>query len=158
MLIGVNFKHQSIGYDCFITFKGLIMIKRLLPLSLTFFLTAFTSSFQPHLTQDPIKVNQETIGDYWISKNDIQFGMRPTNAQLRLMKSQKVEIIARYLVDSNGNVFDLQILESNVDISFENLVQNTLSRREFEVAKTNSSRQPIIATSSFVYSYEGKSE
>lgn len=93
------------------------MFKRLLPLSLTFFLTACTSVFQTHLTQDPIKVNQETIGDYWISKNDIQFGMRPTNAQLRLMKSQKVEIIARYLVDSNGNVFDLQILESNVGFS-----------------------------------------
>lgn len=128
----------------------------LLTLAFTFVLIACTSSSEPHLTQEPVKVNQENISDYWISKNDIQFEMRPSNAQLNLMKNKKVEVIARYIVDSNGDVFDVQILESNVDVSFANLVEYALDNREFEVAENNVDRQPIIATSSFVYEMKGK--
>lgn len=132
------------------------MKQMLLPLAFTFVLIACTSSSEPHLTQEPVKVNQENISDYWISKNDIQFEMRPSNAQLNLMKNKKVEVIARYIVDSNGDVFDVQILESNVDVSFANLVEYALDNREFEVAENNVDRQPIIATSSFVYEMKGK--
>lgn len=132
------------------------MKQMLLTLAFTFVLIACTSSSEPHLTQEPVKVNQENISDYWISKNDIQFEMRPSNAQLNLMKNKKVEVIARYIVDSNGDVFDVQILESNVDVSFANLVEYALDNREFEVAENNVDRQPIIATSSFVYEMKGK--
>ena len=132
------------------------MKQMLSTLAVTLVLTACASSSEPHLTQEPVKVNQENISDYWISNNDIQFEMRPSNAQLNLMKRKKVEVIASYIVDSNGDVFDIQILESNVDVSFANLVEYALDNREFEVAKNNVDRQPIIATSSFVY--EMKSE
>jgi hypothetical protein len=125
--------------------------KLFLSVTLGLVLTACATPSTPHLTQAPIKVNQETIKDYWISQSDVQFFKRPTSAQLRAMEAQKVEIVASYLVDSNGDIFDVEIVESNVDISFKDLVEDSLEKRNFRPSQSNTYRQPIIVLSSFVF-------
>ncbi|WP_100657647.1 hypothetical protein [Alteromonas flava] len=115
------------------------------------FLTACVSTSEPHLVQDPVKVSPDTIDDYWVSQNDVQFNIRPSSKQLRVMEEQKVVVDARYLVDSNGNVHDIEILDSNVEVSFLNMVERALERRDFKPAESNPNRVPIIAVSRFTY-------
>ena len=127
-------------------------MKRLvLPAVLCVALNACASLTSPYLTQAPIKVSQETIDDYWISENNVQFFKRPTKAQLRAMEAQTVEIVASYLVDSNGDIHELVIIESNVDVSFVDLVKDSLDKRNFRPSESNTVRQPIIALSNFTF-------
>ena len=127
------------------------MRKLILPAVLCVVLNGCASLSSPHLTQAPIKVSQQTIKDYWISENAVQFFKRPTKAQLRAMEAQTVEIVASYLVDSNGDIHELEIIESNVDISFIDLVKDSLDKRNFRPSENNTARQPIIVFSSFTF-------
>ena len=98
---------------------------------------------EPQLNTEPVSASN--LKDYWLSKHNNQ-PSKLNRIQLKQLKDQNVKIIARYLIDSNGNVYDVKIIETNTDVSFTNLVAKSLQKRKFYPSPLNQARQPVYAT------------
>jgi outer membrane biosynthesis protein TonB len=97
----------------------------------------------PQLNTEP--VNTSNLKDYWLSKHNKQPSIF-NRTQLKQLKAQNVKIIARYLIDSNGNVYDVKIIKTNTDVSFTKLVTKSLQKRKFYPSSLNQARQPVYTT------------
>ncbi len=104
---------------------------------------------KPILNTSPINVADE-MEQYWISKHDVQKS-RHTRKQVKLMRKRVINVVATYLVDSNGNVYNVKIVESNGEGLFEELVKKSLQRRNFSPAKGNLKKQPVYARSKLTF-------
>ena len=105
---------------------------------------------KPYLASDPITVSKTS--DYWVSdENKYPFKTQRPSVIKRL-RGKDIEVSAKYLIDSNGDVFNVEIIESNVDTSMEGLVIKALEEIEYYPAEGNSNKQPIIAKSKLTFS------
>lgn len=66
-----------------------------------------------------------------------------TRAQKSILKKATVVVSASYLIDSSGNVFDINIYQSSHGKIFNNIVKNNLNNQNFKPAPTNELRQPV---------------
>lgn len=123
----------------------------LLLLTLIVTACASTTPSEPYMTQDPV-ATYDSLSDYWLSDKKVQPLRYLTKEQYRVLKGKNIKIEAKYLIDSNGDVHQVEILKSNVDISMESLVKKTLQKQDFYPSKSNSSRQPIIAYAGLEFS------
>jgi hypothetical protein len=113
----------------------------------TFIITLFSCSsipVEPLLNSEPIITTK--LDDYWLSTNDKQ-PSRLNRAQLKQLKEQNVKIIASYLIDSNGDVYDVNIIKTNTDENFTKLIRQSLQKRNFSPSPENLTKQPVYATS-----------
>ncbi len=104
----------------------------------------------PYLTSEPI-ISPEKLDDYWLSTNNIQPLKHMSRSQRKALSGNTVVIKAEYLIDSNGDVFDVKILESNVNNSFSSLVAKSLQNRAFSPSSINTDRQPVIIQSQLTF-------
>ncbi|TMP88395.1 hypothetical protein CWC05_02885 [Pseudoalteromonas ruthenica] len=129
-------------------------MQRLLVLVLVSLVVGACSSIpkEPVLNSKPISATGN-ISQYWVSQDD-----QPDNyynrAQLRVMSQKHVYVIVSYLIDSNGNVYEVTIEETNHKGLFDELVVESLQKRKFIPAKTNPSRQPVYNLSRLDFGME----
>lgn len=105
-----------------------------------------TKGSMPHLTTEPL-TSPDSVSTYWVSTKNVQPTRYLTKEQKALLSGQTVTIKAKYLIDSNGDVFNVQILEANTDVEFLALVEKSLQNRDFQPSESNTALQPIIVMS-----------
>lgn len=122
------------------------MLKRILTALLIILISACasTDSDTPFLSQPPV-TEYQSLSDYWLSDNKVQPLKYLTRNQRKLLRGQRIEVKAKYLIDSNGNVHDVEIYESNVTIPMDTLVQKSLQNQDFYPSDSNSTRHPVVA-------------
>lgn len=104
----------------------------------------------PYLTSEPL-VLPGKLSTYWVSQHDIQPLKYMNREQRTALSGSTVVIKAEYLIDSNGDVFEVKILESNVEASFSSLVARSLQNRAFKPSATNTNRQPVVVQSMLTF-------
>ncbi|WP_293747585.1 hypothetical protein [uncultured Paraglaciecola sp.] len=105
-----------------------------------------STNTSPYLTSEPI-ISPKKLDTYWLSTNNIQPLKYMSLSQRKALSGSTVIIKAEYLIDSNGDVFDVEILESNVGTSFSSLVAKSLQSRAFSPSSINTNRQPVVTQS-----------
>ena len=116
-------------------------------LLLSVFLAACaTKGSMPHLTTEPL-TSPESVSKYWVSTKNVQPLRYLTKEQKALFSGQTITIKATYLIDSNGDVFNVKVLEANTDVEFLALVEKSLQNMDFQPSESNTALQPIIAMS-----------
>jgi len=106
----------------------------------------FGCASKPELTlnQQPIEVTNENISEYWIQKNNTFSFNLPLSRAPR--KSVEGYVKLRFLIDSNGNTFNAEIIESVPDGFWDYAAVLALSKQEFVPAESNSSNIPVYYT------------
>jgi len=123
------------------------MRKLYLTLLFSVFLAACASKGStPHLITEPL-TSPDNVSAYWVWKKNVQPLKYLTNEQKALFSGQTITIKAKYLIDSNGDVFNVKILEANTDVDLLPLVEKSLQKRDFQPSESNTALQPIIAMS-----------
>lgn len=123
------------------------MRKLYLPLVLSVFLGACaTKGSAPYLTSEPL-AKPDSVSNYWVSTNNEQPLKYLTYEQKESCTEQNIIVKAKYLIDSNGDVFNVEIIEANTDAALQRLVEKSLQKRDFQPSKSNIALQPVIAYS-----------
>ena len=123
------------------------MRKLYLSLVLSVFLSACAiKGSTPYLTSEPLS-SPCSVSTYWVSTNNVQPLKYLTYEQKESCTEQNITVKAKYLIDSNGDVFNVQILEANTDAVIQRLVEKSLQQRDFQPSKSNTTLQPVIAHS-----------
>lgn len=106
----------------------------------------FGCASKPELTlnQQPIEVTDENINEYWIQKNETFSFNLPLNRAPR--KGEEGHVKLRFLIDSNGNTFNPEIIESVPEGVWDYAGVQALSKQEFVPAESNSSNIPVYYT------------
>ena len=96
---------------------------------------------KPVFNAEPINAAGK-FDQYWVTERDTQ-KLFLSRKQQKLLRKHPVKVVATYLVDSNGNVYDVKITESNGEGLFAEKVKASLQRRVYKPAKTNPARLPV---------------
>jgi len=117
--------------------------KPLLLLCLTFVIFGCVSTPKQYLTQAPIEIKAEQLNQYWqVSQQSSHFNI---NANFKTT-SEKGEIQIRYLIDSNGNVFEPTIVKSTPVGVFDKAGLKAFAKMHFVKAKNNPNAVPVYYT------------
>jgi len=118
-------------------------LKPFLLLCLTFAAFGCVSTPKQYLTQTPIAIKAEQLSQYWqVSQQSSHFNI---NANLK-MTSTKGEVQIRYLIDSNGNVFEPTIVKSTPVGVFDKAGLKAFAKMHFVKANENPKAIPVYYT------------
>ncbi|MEC8232949.1 MAG: hypothetical protein VX061_16060 [Pseudomonadota bacterium] len=132
------------------------MRKLYLPLVLSVFLGACaTKGSTPYLTSEPL-AKPDSVSNYWVSTNRVQPLKYLTYEQKESCSEQNIIVKAKYLIDSNGDVFNVEIIEVNSDAVLQRLVERMLQEMDFQPSESNTALQPVIAYSKLEMKCEQK--
>lgn len=106
---------------------------------------------EPVLNTKAVLINEKDLAKYWIAERERQ-RLHTTKAQNHILKQTDVFVIVSYLIDSNGNVYNVDIIDSNQKGHFDDLVHRSLKRKHFSPAKSNSNRTPVFVTAMMNFS------
>lgn len=110
-----------------------------------------TTPSTPYLNSEPL-TRYDSLSDYWLSDNKVQPIKFLTREQRRVLKGKNIELKAKYLIDSNGDVHNVEIYESNVEIPMDNLVAKALQNQDFYPSKANANKRPVYARAGLSFS------
>ena len=108
--------------------------------------TSSADRAKPYFASDIQVIEQEQLKDYWTDRNQ---GKKFTVEGLQLPvavkngKELKAVISYRYLIDSNGKVFNPEILSLEGDKALEALVYHFLNNVDYVAADANPNRLPV---------------
>ncbi|MCW8126410.1 TonB family protein [Microbulbifer halophilus] len=122
-------------------------MKNLLRISIfvLFISTMFGCSSSPApvavLNTDIKIIDPEELDDYWIPEIRRNISYPPE----RYMPPQGVKgyVKVKYIIDSNGNIFNAEVVESEPEKVFDGLALISLSNKKFSPAEKNKNRMPV---------------
>lgn len=121
-------------------------------LSMFFFailLSGCASNPEIVLNQKPVEVTNQNIADYWEQKN------KSFSFQLPLKRAPKKDeeghVTLRFLIDSNGNTSNPEIVESVPEGAWDYAGVKALSKQEFVPAKSNTQNVPVYYTQTIFF-------
>ena len=117
---------------------------RILPI-VCLLLAACKSVPELYMTESAIVVEQAALTDYWVQKEtEVSFSSRT-------LKPPKEDgfVAIKYLIDSNGAIFNPQIMESVPKGAWDKVALRALNAMEFVPAKDNTARTPVYVTMEF---------
>lgn len=101
------------------------------------------------LNQKPVEVTKDNIDDYWVQKNKtFSFNLPLKRAPKKL---EEGHVTFRFLIDSNGNTFDPEIIESVPEGAWDYAGVKALSKQDFVPAKSNSLKVPVYYTQTIFF-------
>lgn len=102
-----------------------------------------------YLAQDAVEVNDDTVAQYWQLKNtEYSFSV----ATLRPHKQNKDgHVSVRYLIDSNGNTFESEIIESYPKGMWDTFAIKAVENQLFVASAGNDSRTPVYYTQKLMF-------
>ena len=108
-----------------------------------------SSTSDMYLNQTPVEVTNETISDYWVQTNN-KFRFK-LPIQRAIGKNEDGHATLRFLIDSNGNTFNPEIIESAPEGMWDYAGVKALSKQNFVPAETNSSNAPVYFTQTIYF-------
>ena len=87
------------------------------------------------LTGDIVKVSGDELSNYWVPKKD--------KFSFNLNMPKKGYVKYRYIIDSNGNLFNPEIVESNPEGMVDHAGLVALSKIKYIPAKSNIKQIPV---------------
>jgi hypothetical protein len=120
-----------------------VYMKSLIVLSLgLLLLSGCKSTPELHLTESPITVELSNLQNYWIPDAK-GFSFNPST--LNPPKNNGFVKI-RYLIDSNGEIFNPTIIESLPAGAWDKIALESLTKFKYIPSKANSSNTPVYVT------------
>lgn len=108
-------------------------------------LSACKAAPEKYLTQVPITVEQANLQDYWVEQAQA-FTFSSTTLK-RPNVSGFVKL--KYLVDSNGNIFNPIVVESSPAGAWDQYALRALSHVKYLPSKANVSHTPVYVITEF---------
>ena len=121
------------------------MTKLNLPAAL-FAILALTACATPapkptaYLASDIAVVDQTDLDRYW---KPVQSSISFPVSAVRVAQTRCGYVVTRFIIDSNGDVYNAEILESEPAGVFDQSALTALSHWEYEAAETNPDRTPV---------------
>lgn len=114
-------------------------------------LTACNSApAERYLAADAVEVESTELENYWVAEPfDFQFnpsGSRPSD--------WTGTATIRYLIDSNGQTFDAEIIESSGDSGLEAFAYEFVSQTHYRPATANPQRTPVYTSAEVTFDLE----
>lgn len=111
-----------------------------------------TSSPEVYLAEQPIEVTNKSVGEYWEQKNEtFSFSLPSIRAP---KKKEKGYVKVRYLIDSNGNTFNPEIIESVPEGFWDYAGVKAITKQEFIPSEPNKSNKPVYYTQTIQFEFE----
>jgi TonB family protein len=102
-----------------------------------------------YLSDKPIEVTNPTVSDYWVRQNE-EFSFRlPINRAPK--KNESGYVVVRYLIDSNGNTFNPEIIESVPKGMWDYAGVKAITKQDFAPSKTNTSNTPVYYSQKILF-------
>lgn len=124
-------------------------MKTLLLIFFSILVLGCTSTPEVALNQKPVEVTNDNVGKYWVLKNK-KFSV---NLPLRRApkKLEEGHVTLRFLIDSNGNTFDPEIIESVPEGLWDNAGVEAMSKQDFIPAESNTQNIPVYFTQTIFF-------
>jgi len=102
----------------------------------------FGCSATPNLSTEAIEVQAENLNQYWEMKSKSFSFSSPRNVAKRPDGYVKV----RYLIDSNGKVFNPEIVESVPKGVWDDQGLKAVNQIEYKPSQSNTNKKPVYVT------------
>ena len=101
-----------------------------------------------YLVGDPIEVSKEDLGKYWSINNDtFSFAAH----SLKSVQPKNGYVKVRYLIDSNGNVFEPLVVESVPEGLWDNIGIRAAKMIKYEASESNKLNTPVYYTNEMIF-------
>ena len=108
-----------------------------------------SSTSDMYLSQTPVEVTDENISDYWVQTYErFRFNLP---IQRAIGKNEDGYVKLRFLIDSNGNTFNPEVVESTPEGMWDYAGVKALSKQNFVPAETNRSKVPVYLTQTIYF-------
>jgi TonB family protein len=113
-------------------------------------LSGCKSTPEQHLTESPITVEQSNLEDYWVQEAK-EFSFKSST-----LKPPKTSgfVRVKYLVDSNGGIFNPTVVESSPNGAWDKFALRALRNIHYVPSKANSSNTPVYVTTEFIFGHK----
>lgn len=103
-------------------------------------LYACASTPEAYFASDIRIISSEQLGEYWIAEKETVKFRAPSNFK---PSSGCGYVVLQYLIDSNGSVFNPEIIESEPVGFYDRTALTALSLLQYAPAETNTDRIPV---------------
>ncbi len=110
-------------------------------------LSGCKSTPEQYLAKPPIAVEQSELQNYWVQEAK-EFSFK--SSTLKPPKTGGLVKI-KYLVDSNGEIFNPTVIESYPKGAWDKIALRALSNIHYVPSKTNSTNIPVYVTTEFKF-------
>ncbi|KAA9131357.1 energy transducer TonB [Marinihelvus fidelis] len=121
------------------------MFRQFLLISMAAALTAScaTPPREPELTSDIVVIEEAQREDYWVTRQDGVY----VKVSGRRIPSGCGRVVLRYVIDSRGDVYNAEVLESEPPGGFDKAALAQLAEWDYVPAESNPGRIPVQVTS-----------
>lgn len=113
-------------------------------ISSVFVLVLSACAGTPQLTQKPVDIPLHDIAKYWLPEvSGFSYGSPP---------KQPGTVIVSYLVDSEGDIYDVEIVKSMPEGLWDGVVKKSLRNTTFTPSPYNKARVPVRVTAQYDFS------
>ncbi|MEP0176367.1 MAG: TonB family protein [Paraglaciecola sp.] len=107
----------------------------------------FGCSATPNLSTEAIEVQSENLNKHWEMMSKSFSFSSPSN----VVKRPKGYVKVRYLIDSNGKVFNPAIVESVPEGVWDDQGLKAVKQMEYKPSESNINRVPVYVTTQFYF-------
>ncbi|RUO34707.1 energy transducer TonB [Aliidiomarina soli] len=111
------------------------------------FAVGCTATPEKHLTQEPVEISGPELDEYWVLENN-QLSFRTGNVD---EPTEPGVVTVRYLIDSNGRVFEREIVESTPARMWDKFALNAMQAASYRPAASNPNSTPVYVTVDFEF-------
>lgn len=124
-------------------------MKTLLLFLFSLLLLGCSSTSDMFLSQTPVEVTEKNFSDYWVQTNErFRFSLP---IQRAIGKNEDGYVKLRFLIDSNGNTFNPEVVESTPEGMWDYAGVKALSKQNFVPAESNRSKVPVYLTQTIYF-------
>ncbi|TWX67752.1 energy transducer TonB [Colwellia demingiae] len=102
---------------------------------------------EQYLTQPAIKIEEPELSKYWVAK-DGGISFKSPSGKL---PSENGTVFINYLIDSNGEIFNLKVVKSTPSDAWNKIALKVLKQTVYINAETNLIKAPVIVTTKVVF-------
>jgi len=111
------------------------------------FLFGCTTTPKQYLTQTPIEIKQSDLDDYWVqSKKEFSF-----SSSTLLPPNTNGFVNIKYLIDSNGQIFNPVVVDSDPSGEWNNIALHALKKLHYINTEKNTQKTPVYVISKFTF-------
>lgn len=101
------------------------------------------------LLSEPVKIDMNQLDKYWLQKNEV-FRLKPR--PYTYPKGVKEGyVVIRFIIDSNGNTFNPEIVESVPKGAFDWMAVQALAKIKYVRAGSNVNSVPVVVAKIFEF-------
>lgn len=105
----------------------------------------FSCSSTPNLSTEAVDVKPENLNQYWeMTSQSFSF-----SSPMDVAKRPKGYVKVLYLIDSDGEVFNPQIVESVPEGVWDDQGLEAVKRMDYRPSDSNTTRSPVYTTTQF---------